>query len=311
MDYYETLGIKKDSSTQDIKKAYRKLAMKHHPDRNKGDKAAEEKFKKISEAYAVLSDSEKRKQYDTFGESGFQQRYSQEDIFSGFDLGDILKEFGLGGMGGGFRASGGQGSPFETFFFQGGGPGGGRASRHATGQQQPIKGSDLTYEISVSLGEILSGSEKTISLRREGKTENVSVKIPKGIKAGQKLRLAGKGSPSPYGGPPGDLFLIINEQPHPVFTRDGNNLIVEQKIPFSQACLGSEVSVKSLDGKELKVKVPAGIQQQAKLRLKGHGLLTGKKGGRGDIYVKIAIDIPKKLTKEQKKLIQELADKGL
>ncbi len=307
MDYYEVLGVKKDSSSQDIKKAYRKLAMKYHPDRNKGDKEAEEKFKKISEAYAVLSDAEKRKQYDTFGASGFQQRYSQEDIFRGFDLGDILKEFGLGGMGTGFRGSGGQGSPFETFFFQGGGPGGGRATFH---QQQPVRGSDLNYELSVSLGDILHGSDKTISLRREGKTENVSVKIPKGIRAGQKLRLAGKGSPSPHGGPPGDLFLIINEQPHPVFTRDGNNLIVDQKIPFSQACLGSEVSIKSLDNKELKVKVPAGIQPQAKLRIKGHGL-PGPRGGRGDIFVRISVDIPKKLTKEQKKLIQELAEKDL
>jgi curved DNA-binding protein len=161
MDYYEVLGVKKDSSAQDIKKAYRKLAMKYHPDRNKGDKEAEEKFKKISEAYAVLSDPEKRKQYDTFGDSGFQQRYSQEDIFRGFDLGDILKEFGLGGRGGGFRATGGQGSPFETFFFQGGGPGSGRASYHSPGQQQPVKGNDLTYELSVSLEEVLSGSEKT------------------------------------------------------------------------------------------------------------------------------------------------------
>jgi curved DNA-binding protein len=307
MDYYEVLGVKKDSSAQDIKKVYRKLAMKYHPDRNKGDKEAEEKFKKISEAYAVLSDPEKRKQYDTFGDSGFQQRYSQEDIFRGFDLGDILKEFGLGGGArGGFRASGGQGSPFESFFFQGGGPGPGRAP-----QQQPVKGSDLTYELAVSLGEILTGSEKTISLRREGKTENVSLKIPKGIKAGKKLRLAGKGNPSPYGGPPGDLMLIINEQAHPVFTRDGNNLLVEQKIPFSKACLGSEISVKSLEDKELKVKVPAGIQQQAKLRLKGHGLPSGPKGSRGDIYVKFLVDIPKKLSEEQKKIIQELAEKGL
>jgi curved DNA-binding protein len=310
MDYYETLGVKKDSSTQDIKKAYRKLAMKYHPDRNKGDKEAEEKFKKISEAYAVLSDPEKRKQYDTFGASGFQQRYSQEDIFRGFDLGDILKEFGLGGMGG-FRASGGQGSPFETFFFQSGGPTGGRASYQTTGRPQPVKGGDLTYELAVSLNEILSGSEKTISLRREGKTENVSVKIPKGIKAEQKLRLAGKGSPSPYGGPPGDLFLIIKEQPHPLFTRDGNNLVTEQHLPFSQACLGTEVTVKSLEGRELKVKVPAGIQPKAKLRLKGHGLPAGKTGGRGDIYVQIAVDVPKKLSKEQENLIKELAEKGL
>jgi curved DNA-binding protein len=306
MDYYEVLGVKKDCSAQDIKKAYRKLAMKYHPDRNKGDKEAEEKFKKISEAYAVLSDDEKRKQYDTFGASGFQQRYSQEDIFRGFDLGDILKEFGLGGMGGGFRASSGQGSPFETFFFQSGGPGGPH-----TYQQQPVRGSDLNYELAVSLHDILHGSDKTISLRKDGKTENVNVKVPKGIKAGQKLRLAGKGSPSPHGGPPGDLFLIIKEQPHPVFTREGNDLVAEQKIPFTQACLGSEISVKSLDDREIKVKVPAGIQPQAKLRIKGHGLPSGPKGGRGDIYVKILVDIPKKLSKEQKKLIQELADNGL
>jgi curved DNA-binding protein len=309
MDYYEVLGIKKDGSAQDIKKAYRKLAMKYHPDRNKGDKEAEEKFKKISEAYAVLSDPEKRKQYDMFGESGFQQRYSQEDIFRGFDLGDILKEFGLGGLGGNFRTSGGQGSPFETFFFQGGGPGAGRTSHHSA--QQSVNGSDLTYDLAVTLNEVLNGSDKSISLRRESKTENVSVKIPKGIKAGQKLRLAGKGSPSPYGGPSGDLFLIIKEQPHPDFTRDGNNLIIENHIPFSKACLGSDISVKSLEGKELKVKVPAGIQPLAKLRLKGHGLPAGKTGGRGDIFVKIAVDIPKNLTDEQKKLIKELADNGL
>jgi curved DNA-binding protein len=306
MSYYETLGVSKDSSAQDIKKAYRKLAMKYHPDKNKGDKAAEEKFKTISEAYAVLSDPEKRKQFDTFGESGFQQRYSQEDIFQGFDIGDILKEFGLGGFsGGGFRTTGGAGSPFEGFFHQAGGPG------RATARPQPVKGSDLTFELAVSLNDVLSGAEKTISLRMEGRIESVSVKVPKGIKAGQKLRLVGKGSPSPMGGPSGNLYLVIKEQPHPSFTRDGSNLITENRIPFSQACLGSEISITSLEGKELKVKVPAGIQQQSKLRLKGHGLPAGPKGGRGDIYVRIAIDIPKKLTDEQKKIIQELADKGL
>ena len=306
MDYYEVLGVKKDSPAQDIKKAYRKLAMKYHPDKNKGDKAAEEKFKKISEAYAVLSDPEKRKQFDTFGESGFQQRYSQEDIFQGFDIGDILKEFGLGGFSGGsFRASGGAGSPFEGFFHQAGGPG------RASARPQPVKGSDLTFELAVSLNDVLSGAEKTISLRKEGRIESVSVKVPKGIKVGQKLRLIGKGSPSPMGGPSGNLYLVIKEQPHPSFTRDGSNLIMETRIPFSKACLGSDISITSLEGKKLKVKVPAGIQQQSKLRLKGHGLPSGPKGSRGDIYVKIAIDIPKELTDEQKEIIQELAEKGL
>jgi curved DNA-binding protein len=311
MSYYETLGVEKDSSTQDIKKAYRKLAMKYHPDKNKGDKAAEEKFKKISEAYAVLSDPEKRKQYDTFGESGFQQRYSQEDIFQGFDLGDILKEFGLGGFSGGFRSSSGPGSPFEGFFYQTGGTGGPGSAYRTTARPQPVQGSNLTFELSVSLNEILTGAEKTISLRKEGKIESVSVKVPKGIREGQKLRLAGKGSPSPMGGPSGDLYLVIKEQPHPLFTRDGNNLVVEKRIPFSKVCLGSDISITSLEGKELKVKVPAGIQQQSKLRLKGHGLPAGPKGDRGDIYVKIAIEIPKDLNSEQKKLVKELAEKGL
>ena len=304
MSYYETLGVAKDSSAQDIKKAYRKLAMKYHPDKNKGDKASEEKFKKISEAYAVLSDPEKRKQFDTFGESGFQQRYSQEDIFQGFDLGDILKEFGLGG----FRSSRGAGGSFEGFFHQSGGPG---SAFRTSARPQPVKGSDLTFELAVSLNEILTGAEKTISLRQEGKIESVSVKVPKGIKAGQKLRLVGKGGPSPMGGPAGNLYLVIKEQPHPSFTRDGSNLIVEKRIPFSKACLGSDISITSLDSKELKVKVPAGIQQQSKLRLKGHGLPAGPKGARGDIYVKIAIDIPKELTDEQKELVKSLAEKGL
>ena len=311
MSYYETLGVKKDSSTQDIKKAYRKLAMKYHPDQTKGDKAAEEKFKKISEAYAVLSDPEKRKQYDTFGESGFQQRYSQEDIFQGFDLGDILKEFGLGGFSGGFRSSSGAGSPFEGFFYQTGPTGGPGSAYRTTARPQPVKGSDFTFEMSVSLNEILTGAEKTISLRQEGQVESVSVKVPKGIRGGQKLRLAGKGSPSPMGGPPGDLYLVIKEQPHPSFIRDGNNLVVEKRIPFSKASLGSDINITSLEGKQLKVKVPAGIQSNAKLRLKGHGLPSGPKGGRGDIYVKIVVDIPKKLTSEQKKLIKQLAEKGL
>ena len=303
MSYYETLGVAKDSSAQDIKKAYRKLAMKYHPDKNKGDKAAEEKFKTISEAYAVLSDPEKRKQFDTFGESGFQQRYSQEDIFQGFDFGDILKEFGLGG----FRSSRGGGS-FEGFFHQSAGPG---SAFRSSARPQPVKGSDLTFELAVSLNEILTGAEKTISLRQEGKIDSVSVKVPKGIKAGQKLRLIGKGGPSPMGGPAGNLYLIIKEQPHPSFSRDGSNLIIEKRIPFSKACLGSDISITSLDGKELKVKVPAGIQQQSKLRLKGHGLPAGPKGARGDIYVKIAIDIPKELTDEQKELVKSLAEKGL
>jgi curved DNA-binding protein len=306
MDYYKILDIPKDATKQQIKKAYRKLAMKYHPDKNKGDKNAEEKFKQVSEAYAVLSDEEKRQQYDTYGSAGFQQRYSQEDIFRGSNIGDILREFGFGGFGGSFRSAGG-GSPFEAFFHQAG-PGG---VHFETRQQRPAKGRDIIYELAVNLEDVLTGAEKTVSLRHGGFTKNVSVKVPKGIESGKKLRLAGKGSPSPSGGPAGDLYLQIKILPHQVFTRDGNNLLLQKKVPFSGACLGMEVAVPTLDGKQLKVKVPAGVQQSAKLRLKGHGLPGGPGGGRGDIFVQVAIDIPKKLSAEQKKLVKKLAETGL
>jgi curved DNA-binding protein len=316
MDYYQTLGVAKGASQDEIKKAYRKLAVKYHPDKNKGDKAAEEKFKKISEAYAVLSDTEKRKQYDTFGDTGFHQRYSQEDIFRGFDLNDILNQFGFGGAtfrtSGGFRTAGGGTGGFEDLFSGGAFGGGGCRGGSCRPQPQPTKGEDRTYEITITLEDVLNGAEKTISLRQnDGQVKNISVKIPRGIEAGKRLRLSGKGAPSPTGGPPGDLFLKINIAPHPVFTREGSNLIMEKKIPFSQACLGTKIEVQTLEGKTFKVKVPAGVQQEAKLRLKGHGLPDGPRGKRGDILVQIAVQIPKKLSREQKKAVKSLAEVGL
>jgi curved DNA-binding protein len=311
MDYYETLGVAKEASQDEIKKAYRKLALKYHPDKNAGNKQAEEKFKKISEAYAVLSDQKKRKEYDTYGSSGFRQRYSQEDIFRGFDMNDILRQFGFGGgasrSGGGFRTSGGMGG-FENIFGNAGmrgGCGGGGC------RPQPIKGEDLTYEITVTLNDVLHGAEKAINLRGSGKDKNISVKIPKGIEAGKRLRLSGKGMPSQSGGPAGDLYLKINIEPHPVFTRKGEDLLMEKRIPFSAACLGTKIEVETLDGKTFKVKVPAGVQQESKLRIKGHGLPSGPIGRRGNIYVKIAVKIPKKLNKEQKKAIKILSESGL
>ncbi len=312
MDYYELLGVAKGSSADEIKKAYRKLALKYHPDRNKGDKEAEEKFKKISEAYAVLSDPKKREQYDAFGQSGFQQRYSREDIFQGVDLGDILRGFGLGGFdfgGATFRQSGGRpgGASFEDILHRAG-----TGGRHAhTGFQQQVRGEDLTYELGITLEDVLHGGQKTVGLRREGRVENVSVKVPAGIEEGKKLRLAGKGNPSPMGGPPGDLYLIIKILPHDVFQREGHDLVVEKRIPFSQACLGAELTVTSLDGKQLKVKVPPGIQASGKLRLKGHGLPGGSHKSRGDIFVKVAVEVPKRLTDKQKKLVAMLAEQGL
>jgi len=314
MDYYKLLGVEKTASPEEIKKAYRKLAIKYHPDKNKGDKEAEEKFKKISEAYAVLSDKEKRQQYDTFGSTGFQQRYSQEDIFRNVDLGDILREFGINFGGGGrttFRTSGMGGNVFEEMFRQ---PGSRSQQFHGfqdfRGQQQ-MKGNDLSLELSITLEEVLTGTEKTISLGRGSVAEKVSVKIPAGIESGKKLRVAGKGSPSPTGGAPGDLYLLITVEPHRNFTREGSDLLSEIAIPFSSAVLGAEIEVTTLEGKQLKMKVPAGCQPQAKLRLRGQGLPQSPGGARGDLLVRMVVAVPKHLSEKQERLIRELKENEL
>jgi curved DNA-binding protein len=312
MEYYKILGVEKTAAADAIKKAYRKLAVQYHPDKNPGNKEAEAKFKEISEAYAVLSDEKKRKEYDTYGSAGFQQRYSQEDIFRNFDLNDILSQFGFGGGNGGrssFRFGGqGGGNPFDFFNQTGnrGGCGGGGCRPQAA-----AKGEDQTYELAVTLSEVLHGAEKNISLRRNGGTENVSVKVPKGIESGKRLRLSGKGAPSPAGGPAGDLYLKVTVQPHEQFTRDGDNLLMEKRIPFSEACLGTSVEISGLDGKSFKIKVPAGVQPDAKLRIKGQGLPAGPIGERGDLYVKIAVQVPKQLNGEQERLVRELMKEGL
>ncbi len=313
MDYYKLLGVGKSASPEEIKKAYRKLALKHHPDRNKGNKEAEEQFKKISEAYAVLSDKEKRQQYDTVGSAGFQQRYSQEDIFRNADLGDILREFGIN-FGGGratFRSAGTGGGIFEEMFRQPGA--GGRAGHGFQDFRQPqqVKGNDLSLELPITLNEVLTGAEKTISLGRGSAAEKVSVKIPAGIETGKKLRVSGKGSPSPMGGPPGDLYLLIRVEPHPTFTREGSHLTMDLQIPYSSAVFGAEVEVPTLEGKQLKVKVPPGCQPQAKLRLRKHGLPDSQGGTRGDLLVKILVAVPKVLSDEQKELMDKLKESGL
>lgn len=306
-DYYKSLGVGKEASAGDIKKSYRKLALKYHPDHAAGDKAKEEKFKEISEAYAVLSDAEKRKKYDTYGSEGFSQNFSQEDIFRGSNIEDILKEFGFGGgsFSRGSKGCGGGGKRFsfnpESMF------GGGRQQQAA-----PPKGSDMEYEISLTLSDIFTGASKNLSFQDpSGGTESIAVKIPKGMIAGKKLRLAGRGQPSPYGGPAGDLYIKSKILDDPDFKLKEFDLFLNREIKLTEALLGTQISVPTLDGKQLSLKIPPGTKHKSKMRLSGNGIPHIKGGGIGDLYVEIFVTMPKKLSKKQKQLVENLAKEGL
>jgi curved DNA-binding protein len=309
-DYYQILGVSRSVTPEELKKAYRKLAQKYHPDKAKGNKQeAEEKFKKISEAYAVLSNPEKRKDYDEFGSQAFRAKFSQEDIFRGFDFSDIF-DAGIsegifsrlfGGMGGkGARAGGGR-----TRVFRYGGPGG------FQDMAPPIKGEDLQIEVPITLHEMAFGAEKPITFARSNQEEKLTVKVPAGTLPGKRLRIAEKGRPSPGGGPPGDLYIKLKEVEHPVFKRDGSDLYVDRHIRFTESALGTKVTVPTLDGKTMSLKVPPGTSSLTKMRLKNYGLPHANGKGRGNQYVRIIVDVPNNLTKKQKNLLEELAKEGL
>jgi len=295
-DYYKALGVDKTASADEIKKAFRKLAVKYHPDRNPNDKTAEDKFKEINEAYAVLSDPKKKEEYDTYGSSGFHKQYSQEDIFRGFDFSNVYKDMGAGGgedifsrlFGGGFARGGGRGG-----FRRG-----------------PQRGGDLEMEIEIGFREAAQGAEKLVAFRRNGLREELKIKIPAGVDNGSKIRLTGKGSPGEGGGPDGDLFLVIRVLPDSLFSREGGDLFVERTISFSAACLGTSLDVPTLED-DKRIKVPAGIQPGTKIRLKGCGIKPLSSNSKGDLYVKVAVHVPESLNAEQKKLVEELARKGL
>ena len=306
-DYYKILGVGRDAAADDIKKAYRKLAMKYHPDKAKGDKKqAEEKFKQISEAYAVLSNPEKKKEYDEFGSQVFRDKFTQEDIFRGGDFSDIFGDAAsesifsriFGGQGGG-RPRG------RTRSFRYGGPEG-----HYEQMQAP-KGQDLQVEVPITLHEIAFGTDKLVSFTHQGQVEKISVKIPPGSLPGKKLRLTGKGSPSPMGGPAGDLYVKLKELEHPVFKREAGDLLVDRRIKLSEATLGTKVTVPTLDGKTMSLKVPPGTQSHTKMRLKNYGLPTASGKSRGDQLVRIIVETPANLTKKQKALLEDLAKEGL
>ncbi len=308
-DYYKVLGVSKTASDGEIKKSYKKLAFKYHPDKNKGDKKAEDRFKEISEAYAVLSDKEKRSQYDRFGSSGFRQRYSQEDIFRGSNFSDVFGEMGFGGndifsqIFGGGRRPGGRGRPggmnMDDLFGGGGG----------FGRNQPTKGPDLSFDITIDFMEAVSGCEKSLEYMFDGNKKGIKVKIPKGIRKGQKLRLAGKGGQGASGMPSGDLYLKVNVTDHPLFERDGDDVILQKKLKISEAVLGTTVEVETLGGSK-KLKIPPGIQNNTKMRLKGQGFPHFGKSGKGDGYVIISVEIPRDVPKDKTKLFEKLGKEG-
>lgn len=363
-DYYEVLGVDRNASQEEIKKAFRKLAFKYHPDRNKASDA-EERFKEISEAYAVLSDPEKKQQYDAFGHDGIRGSYSTEDIFRGANFQDIFKDMGFGE------------DLFSRIFgnFFGGGFGGfnGFRTQTRTGQRH---GRDIETGIEITLEQSALGSEVELSLNKldacsrcggggaepgynitncpqcggsgqvqqrrqslfgqiitvttcprcegrgsipekncslcngtglEERRRTLKVNVPQGIEDGVYLTLRGQGEAGPFGGPPGDLYVRVKIKPHKHLIRKGRDLIYEAEISFPQAALGSDIEVPVLEGKE-RLKIPSGTQNGDILRLRGKGMPS--RFGNGDELIHVTVTVPKKLTRRQRELIEEL-DKEL
>lgn len=358
-DFYKTLGVEKNATQQEIKQAYRKLALKYHPDRNQGDKAAEEKFKQISEAYEVLSDEQKRARYDQFGHDAFQQGAAGGGFSGGFggfqDPFDIFREvFGGGGGGGG---------AFYDFF-----GGGGYKQQDPNA---PERGDDIRIEIEVSLKDAATGTHKTI---RYNKVENcpeckgtgskdgvarktcptckgtghvtmsrgpirfsqpcpkcggagtivenpcpkcggngrvkvrseIKIDIPKGVYSGARLRKSGAGNAGYNGGSAGDLYVVIFVAENSTFERDGDDLYCDIKVKFTLAALGGNVEVDTLTEKA-SLKIPAGTQPSSLLRLRGKGMPSLRGGAVGDLYVRVNIEVPTKLTPEQRKKLEDFA----
>ena len=296
-DYYSTLGVARGAKPDEIKKAYRKLAMKFHPDKNPNDKKAEEKFKELNEAYEVLSDAKRREMYDQYGFAGSNQGFAgagagggPQGGFGGFHQGDGSEQF--------------QdifGDIFGDVF------GGARAGRGSTRKQ---RGADLRYTLTISFEESALGTEKAVHFMRNRtgreETARLSVKVPAGVKPGQRLRLAGEGDSGPQSGPAGDLFVIISVQEHSLFKREEDDVLLDLPVSYIDAILGTQVEIPTLTSK-VSVKVPAGTHSGQILRLKGKGFPKAGGFGSGDLLVRVLIDTPESLNGKQKELLEELA----
>lgn len=289
-DYYEVLGVSKNASDDEIKKAYRKLAIKYHPDKNPGDKEAEAKFKEISEAHEVLSDKQKRARYDQFGHAGVG--------------GGAGNPFGAGGnpfQGGQFNFNG------QSFNFDFGGAGGlddilgSIFGFGGAGQRRPRRGADYRTSITINFDEAIFGVTKKVTVNGE----SIKLKIPKGIDDGMSIRLAGKGGDAPEGGTKGDLYVQVRVKPHKHLTREGAIILSEEHIDMVDAALGTEIDVETVDG-NITMKVPAGTQSGTPFKLSGHGVpLMRSDGDRGPHIVTVIVDTPKNLSKKQKELLEQ------
>jgi DnaJ-class molecular chaperone len=323
-DYYQTLGVAKTASDKELKQAYRKLARKHHPDVNPGDKAAEARFKEINEAYEVLGDPEKRRKYDELGANWrmYEQAQQQGQGFPGGSPfgggGGGAWNINMGGPGGGYRTMSeeemhdlfGNEDPFsdffKTFFGGGGGAAGGARARQGRAPRTQ-KGRDIEHEVELTLEEAYHGATRRISIKQGGHARSVDVRIPVGVKDGSRVRAAGEGESGANGGASGDLYLRVRIRPHPVFERKGTDLHAKVGVPVTTAVLGGEAQVPTLTG-SVRLKIPETTQSGQVFRLKGHGMpAVGKPDERGDLYATVEIQLPRSLSKQQREHYDALA----
>ncbi|VAW36725.1 Chaperone protein DnaJ [hydrothermal vent metagenome] len=294
-DFYEILGVKKDASAGEIKKAYRKLAKKYHPDINPNNKRAEAHFKEVNEAYDVLSDKDKRRDYDTGGNNPFGGGAP-----GGGGPGAHPPGAGRGGVDYSEFASGSMEDVFGDLF--------GRKGGRDRGPQPPARGRDIEHVVRIDFQHALNGTEVELTLRKDNGTERIKVKIPPGSGDGARIRVIGRGGPGRRGGPAGDLYIKSHLKEHPYFKRTVNDIYLDVPVTIKEATLGATIEVPTIDGVNTKIKIAPGTQSGTKLRIKGKGVpkAPGTGHGRGNQYIEIRVVVPSKVNKETKRLLEEL-----